>query len=88
MFSPYFWQLGGTQSDNNLFPDVDSSWKVCKQCHLSSGYLLFFFLFCKHGGCLKNAMTQKTDQSNQTVWIGSATLNPNQKFCFFLFLFL
>lgn len=26
------YQLGGGQGDNDMFPEVDSNWKVCEKC--------------------------------------------------------
>lgn len=87
MFSPYFWQLGGTQSDNNLFPDVDSSWKVCKQCHLSSGYLLFFFFVLQTWGMFKkcNDSENRSIQPNCLDWF--SYFKPKSKVLFFSFSF-
>lgn len=36
-----FFMLPGGQSDTNLFPDVDSSWKVCKVFFATH----FFYLY-------------------------------------------
>jgi len=44
----YVWLLGGPQTDANLFPNVDSTWKV------SVTFFVFYFLsviFCYHLLC-------------------------------------
>lgn len=41
----YILILGGSQNDTNLFPNVDSSWKVSKQC--SFQFLVVVVISCR-----------------------------------------
>lgn len=80
IFSPLLWLLGGTQCDTNLFPDVDSSWKVCKQCpNLSFGYFV---------ADIRNVYNMqwlsKPNQSNQTVLVGFQSFEPKSSENLFL----